>query len=52
VCILETHANTVSDPVRGSGTNGPGLSRTMTLIDLTIRGLSPGNYWATVRETG
>jgi copper chaperone for superoxide dismutase len=24
----------------------------LTLIDLTIRGLSPGRYWATVRETG
>jgi copper chaperone for superoxide dismutase len=24
----------------------------MTLIDLTIRGLSPGSYWATIRETG
>jgi copper chaperone for superoxide dismutase len=24
----------------------------LTLIDLTIRGLSPGSYWATVRETG
>lgn len=24
----------------------------MTLIDLTIRGLSPGKYWATVRQTG
>jgi copper chaperone for superoxide dismutase len=27
-------------------------SPTMTLVDLTIRGLSPGKYWATVRETG
>ena len=24
----------------------------MTIVDLTLRGLSPGNYWATVRETG
>jgi copper chaperone for superoxide dismutase len=24
----------------------------MTLVDLTINGLSPGRYWATVRETG
>lgn len=24
----------------------------MTLVDLTIRGLAPGNYWATVRQTG
>lgn len=28
------------------------VSPTLTLIDLTIRGLSPGRYWATVRETG
>lgn len=28
------------------------VSPTLTLIDLTIRGLSPGKYWATVRETG
>lgn len=24
----------------------------LTLIDLTIRGLAPGRYWATIRETG
>lgn len=24
----------------------------MTLIDLTIKGLAPGRYWATVRQTG
>lgn len=24
----------------------------MTLVDLTIRGLAPGSYWATVRQTG
>jgi len=28
------------------------VSANMTVIDLTIRGLSPGTYWATVRETG
>jgi copper chaperone for superoxide dismutase len=28
------------------------VSPNLTLIDLTIRGLSPGSYWATVRETG
>lgn len=28
------------------------VSPTHTLIDLTIRGLSPGKYWATVRTTG
>lgn len=28
------------------------VSPNLTLVDLTIRGLSPGKYWATVRETG
>lgn len=28
------------------------VSPTLTLVDLTIRGLSPGKYWATVRQTG
>jgi copper chaperone for superoxide dismutase len=28
------------------------VSPSMTLVDLTIRGLPAGEYWATVRETG
>lgn len=28
------------------------VSKNQTLVDLTINGLSPGKYWATVRETG
>jgi copper chaperone for superoxide dismutase len=28
------------------------VSPTLTLVDLTVRGLSPGKYWATLRETG
>jgi len=51
VCILETHSNTVSDKVRGLA-RFVQVSANLTLIDLTIRGLSPGNYWATIRETG
>jgi len=51
VCILETHSNTVSDKVRGLA-RFVQVSVNLTLIDLTIRGLSPGNYWATIRETG
>ena len=51
VCILETHSNTVSDKVRGLA-RFVQISVNLTLIDLTIRGLSPGNYWATIRETG
>ncbi|EKD14852.1 uncharacterized protein L3040_003931 [Drepanopeziza brunnea f. sp. 'multigermtubi'] len=51
VCILETHSTTVSDKVRGLARMVQ-VAPNLTLIDLTIRGLSPGNYWATVRETG
>jgi copper chaperone for superoxide dismutase len=28
------------------------VSRNLTIVDLTLNGLSPGRYWATVRETG
>ncbi|KAI9871062.1 MAG: copper chaperone [Pleopsidium flavum] len=47
--------------LRGSGASNNkvrGLARmvqvspTMTVVDLTIRGLSPGKYFATIRETG
>jgi len=51
VCILETHSNTVSDKVRGL-VRMVQVSPSLTIVDLTIRGLSPGKYWATVRQTG
>ncbi|KAK6584393.1 hypothetical protein PZA11_002617 [Diplocarpon coronariae] len=51
VCILETHATTESDKVKGLARMVQ-VSPNLTLIDLSIRGLSPGSYWATVRETG
>ena len=51
VCILETHSKAVLDPVRGL-IRMVQVSPTMTLIDLTIKGLSPGTYHATVRESG
>ncbi|KAI9659930.1 MAG: copper chaperone [Bathelium mastoideum] len=51
VCILETHSTSVSEKVRGL-VRMVQVSPTMTIIDLTIRGLSPGSYHATVRETG
>ncbi|CAG8958624.1 hypothetical protein HYFRA_00009941 [Hymenoscyphus fraxineus] len=51
VCILETHSTTVSDKVKGLARMVQ-VSPTLTLVDLTIRGLSPGTYWATIRETG
>ena len=51
VCILETHSTTVSDHVRGLARMVQ-LSDSMTLVDLTLRGVSPGTYHATVRERG
>lgn len=51
MCILETHDTTVSDKVRGL-VRMVQVSPTLTLVDLTIRGLQEGRYWATVRETG
>jgi len=51
VCILETHSKSVADPVRGL-IRMVQVSSNMTIVDLTIRGLSPGTYTATVRETG
>lgn len=50
VCILETHAS-VSNSIRGLARMVQ-VSKSFTLIDLTINGLSPGQYWATIRETG
>src|ERR1700753_713838 len=51
VCILETHASGVSNPVRGLAPTGQ-VADNMTLVDLSIRGLSEGTYHATVRERG
>ncbi|KIV83194.1 hypothetical protein PV11_05244 [Exophiala sideris] len=51
VCILETHAKSVSDPVRGLARMVQ-VSDNRTLVDLTLRGVSPGTYHATVRERG
>ncbi|KAI9924956.1 hypothetical protein ASPWEDRAFT_45080 [Aspergillus wentii DTO 134E9] len=51
VCILETHSTTVSNKIRGLARMVQ-VSSSMTLVDLTINGLTPGRYWATVREAG
>lgn len=51
VCILETHAPDVEDPVRGLARLVQASDK-LTLVDLTLRGVSPGTYHATVRETG
>ncbi|MCJ1290256.1 copper chaperone [Xylographa carneopallida] len=52
VSILETHHPTSSaSPVRGLARLVQ-VSPTQTLIDLTLRGLLPGRYRASVRERG
>lgn len=51
VCILESHAPHVENTVRGL-VRMVQVASNMTIIDLSIRGLSPGTYHATVRETG
>lgn len=51
VCILESHAPYVENKVRGL-VRMVQVASNMTIIDLSIHGLSPGTYHATVRETG
>lgn len=51
VCILETHSTAVQNNIRGLARMVQ-VSPNMTIVDLTINGLSPGKYWATVRENG
>lgn len=51
VCILETHSTTVKDPVRGLARMVQ-VGENKTLVDLTLKGVSPGTYHATVRERG
>ena len=50
VCILETHAQ-VPDPVKGL-VRMVQVAPETTLVDLSIRGLAPGTYHATIRENG
>ncbi|KAF2687054.1 Cu,Zn superoxide dismutase-like protein [Lentithecium fluviatile CBS 122367] len=51
VCILESHAPHVENKVRGLARMVQ-VAPNLTIVDLSIRGLSPGTYHATVRETG
>ncbi|KAF1836200.1 Cu,Zn superoxide dismutase-like protein [Decorospora gaudefroyi] len=51
VCILESHAPHVTNKVRGL-VRMVEVAPSMTIVDLSIRGLSPGTYHATVRESG
>jgi copper chaperone for superoxide dismutase len=51
VCILETHSSTVSEHVRGL-IRMVQVSASMTILDTTLKGVSPGTYNITVRESG
>ncbi|KAF2133243.1 superoxide dismutase copper chaperone-like protein [Dothidotthia symphoricarpi CBS 119687] len=51
VCILESHASHVENKVRGL-VRMVEVAANMTIVDLSIRGLSPGTYQATIRESG
>jgi copper chaperone for superoxide dismutase len=51
VCILETHSSAVKDGVRGL-IRMVQVSPTMTLVDMTLKGVSPGSYNVSVRESG
>ncbi|KAF2205606.1 Cu,Zn superoxide dismutase-like protein [Delitschia confertaspora ATCC 74209] len=51
VCILESHAPHLETKVRGL-IRMVQVASNLTIVDLTIRGVSPGTYYATVRETG
>lgn len=55
VCILETHNSQVKQDgdgaVRGLARMVQ-VSENRTLVDLTLKGVQQGTYWATVRERG
>ena len=51
VCILETHASSVKEHVRGL-IRMVQVSPTMTILDMTLKGVSPGTYNVTVRNSG
>lgn len=51
VCILETHCPSIPDPVRGLARMVQ-VSPDTIIIDLTVRGLPEGTYFASIRECG
>jgi copper chaperone for superoxide dismutase len=51
VCILESHAPHVEDKVRGL-VRLVQVASNLTIVDLSIKGVSPGTYHATIRENG
>lgn len=51
VCILETHASNVTDAVRGL-IRMVQVGPSMTILDMSLKGVSAGTYAVSVRETG
>ncbi|KAK6497360.1 copper chaperone, variant 2 [Arthrobotrys musiformis] len=51
VCILETHAPGVVNPVRGLARLVQ-VGTEFTIIDISLRGLAPGIYQASIRQNG
>nr|POE89825.1 superoxide dismutase 1 copper chaperone [Quercus suber] len=51
VCILETHSTSVTDHVRGL-IRMVQVAPAVTVLDVTLRGVSPGTYHVSVRATG
>ncbi|EPS40428.1 hypothetical protein H072_5725 [Dactylellina haptotyla CBS 200.50] len=51
VCILETHAPNVKDPIRGL-VRLVQVGEKFTIADLSLKGLSPGVYQASIRQSG
>ncbi|KAK2759409.1 copper chaperone [Arachnomyces sp. PD_36] len=44
-------SDNISDKIRGLARMVQ-VSSNMTIVDLTVKGVSPGKYWATIREAG
>lgn len=51
MCILESHNPSVPDKIRGL-VRMVQVASELTVVDLSIYGLSPGTYHATIREKG
>lgn len=51
VCILETHASNVASPVRGL-VRMVQVAPKMTVMDMTLKGVSAGTYQINIRESG
>jgi copper chaperone for superoxide dismutase len=51
VCILETHESGVKDPVKGLARLVQ-VSSDSTVIDITLKGISPGIYTVSIRAAG